>query len=159
MAISGTAAESHTRVDQTAKDTWEVQVSFSHLPFVYTIRFKERHAGDRVDLVCDGVTLETPDGVVRDSLLRGLADNFDRYEQHARAEVAALRENGERIAQRPVRRQRRLDKDFLQEIVNRHEAHRAGGRPPTATLAAEEGVTVGAVKNWLRRAREAGIAD
>ena len=69
----------------------------------------------------------------------------------------AFRENGEEIAPRAVRRQRDLTDEFLAGVVRRHAAHQANGRPPTQTLAAEEGVTAGAVKNWLRRAREAGI--
>ena len=119
------------------------------------IRFTERRTDDAVDLVCDGITLNTTEGAVRASLLRDLADNFDRYEQHARAQVAAFHETGATIASRPVRRQRKLTPAFLADIARRYKAHEAAGRPPTATIAAEEGVTVGAVKNWMRRARKA----
>lgn len=156
--ISGSLrGEFSTKVTQIGKSSWTVEVSFSHLPFDYAVHFVERHEDDRLAMVCESVTIVVSGGVVRDSLIRDFAGDFGRYESIARAAVAAVRANGGEIASPPVRRQRKLTPTFLAEIVRRHDAHAAAGRPPTATLAAEEGVTVGAVKNWLRRARKAGI--
>ena len=152
-------AEATTRVTRDSDTTWRVEIGYTHLPIRYTLHLEERRESDALQLVCDGVTLEAPGATVRASLIRGLADNFERYEQHARAAVMAFRENGEELAPRPVRRQRELTDEFLADVLRRHAAHRAAGRPPTQTLAAEEGVTVGAVKNWLRKAREAGIGE
>jgi len=119
------------------------------------LRFTEHRKGDTTELVCNGFTLEG--GAVRDSWIRAMAHDFDSWADHARAAIIALRGNGGGVLRRPVRRKRELTDDFLLDVVRRHRAHNAAGRPPTATLAAEEGVTTGAVKGWLRRARARGI--
>ena len=108
-----------------------------------------------IELDCDAVTISG--APIRDSLVRGMADDLERFQEHARAAIIALRGNGGGVLTRPVRRKRELTDDFLRDVVRRHAAHQAAGDPPTATLAAEEGVTPSAVKGWLRRARERGI--
>jgi hypothetical protein len=152
-------AEAHTLTRQTGPKQWEVQIGMSHTPERHTLRFVERRSDDTVELVCDAFKVENEGSVIRASLIRGAAEVFERFEDHARASVIALRGtgDGERIVKRPVQRQRQLTNEFLADIARRHAEHEAGGRPPTASIAAEEGVTVGAVKNWLRKARERGV--
>jgi len=57
----------------------------------------------------------------------------------------------------PNGRFRRLDR--ADQVVERHDALRAQGLPPTQTLAREEQVSAGTVKHWLRKAREAGMGE
>ena len=156
-AVTDQQAKFVTATTPLGADAWVVEISFTHLPHRYTFHLIGRRKGDAVDLECDGAWIEAPGGVVRSTAVRELADNFDRYEQHARNSVLSLRGDGGEVIPRPVRRQRKLTNEFLRDIARRHASHEAAGRPPTATLAAEEGVTVGAVKNWLRKVRERGI--
>ena len=148
-------AEAFTNVTELSGGEWRVEIGMSHLPYRCTLHFTEQRQDEAVELVCDAVTISGD--VVRDSLVRGMADDLERFEEHARAAIVALRGNGGGVLRRPVRRKRELTEDFLREVVRRHSEHEAAGRPPTATLAAEEGVTPSAVKGWLRRARERGI--
>jgi hypothetical protein len=147
--------EAFTNVSQLSDGGWQVEIGMSHLPYRCTLRFKEQSRGARAELECDSVTMS---GVpIRPALVRGMADDLERFQEHARAAIIALRGNGGGVLRRPVRRKRELTDGFLRDVVRRHSAHGAAGRPPTATLAAEEGVTSSAVKGWLRRARERGI--
>ena len=153
--FSGTAVEAWTKVTQTAPGEWTVEVGMGHVPYQCSMHYQERPSGDQVELVCDSITLSG--GVVRATWLRDMADDLERFEYHARAAIAALRPAGGGELRRAPRRHRELTDEFLAEIVRRRAEHEAAGRPPTATLATEEGVSTGAVKNWLRKAREAGI--
>jgi hypothetical protein len=52
---------------------------------------------------------------------------------------------------------RELTDDFLADIVRRHRAYSEEGPSPTQRLAREENVGLSTVKNWLAKAKEAGI--
>ena len=65
---------------RSQKPPGEWRSGFTHLPIRYTLHLDERREDDALKLACDGVALEVPGGIVRDSLVRGLANNFERYE-------------------------------------------------------------------------------
>jgi hypothetical protein len=52
---------------------------------------------------------------------------------------------------------RELTADFLADIVRRHSAYSEEGPSPTQRVAREEHVGLSTVKNWLAKAKEAGI--
>ena len=144
--------EGYTNIDNLGGGRWRVTIGVRNRPYREVLALSERDEG----LVCDGLCLEGE--VVRDAWIRSAADSFDTYVDHARAAIVALH-GGDAVGafRRPVRRRRDLTDEFLAEVVRRHEGYKSAGRPPTATLAAEEGVGTSTVKLWLQRARERGI--
>jgi hypothetical protein len=57
----------------------------------------------------------------------------------------------------PGSARRELTADFLADIVRRHRAYSEEGPRPTQRLARDEHVGLSTVKNWLAKAKEAGI--
>ena len=110
---------------------------------------------------CVAVGLEPRDGEpepapISAAELRELADRYGRLEHHARSSLAIFVNGGDSPARR-ARTRRELSPEFLRDVARRHDELGAQGLPPTHTLAREHGVSVGAVKNWLRHARDAGV--
>jgi hypothetical protein len=108
-----------------------------------------------------GRDLSDADTVTR-PVLTDLAKRWDKLEQVARINLEAQLGWGEAPEggfRRSVRTRRELSRTFLADVVKRHNAFRAKGLSPTQSLAREERVSPSTVKNWLRKAREAGIED
>jgi hypothetical protein len=146
--------EAYTNIADLGGGRWRVEIGIKNRPYRQVLTMSEQPKG----LVCNSFCLEGE--VVREAWLRAAADGFEAYADHARAAIVALRGGDtEGTLRRPVRRRRELTDEFLTEVVQRHEAYKAEGRPPTATLAAEEGVSTSTVKLWLSHARARGIAS
>jgi hypothetical protein len=144
-----------THVEQVSDDAWRVELVNNLAAERHVVELREERDPDgKLFLATTHVGVSSD--LVRAHDLRRAADRLERLEDHARSAVLAVRE-GETIQPPGVRRHRKLTDDFLASVVRRHEQLREAGRPPTAALAAEQGVTPGAVKNWLRKARERGI--
>jgi hypothetical protein len=88
-------------------------------------------------------------------LLHGICDAL---RGPTRPILRALLHGTEHEGHRPRPRRRELSPEFLAAVLRRHRSYRERGFPPTAMLAQEEQVTVGAVKHWLRKARENELA-
>ena len=57
------------------------------------------------------------------------------------------------------RERRNLSDEFLRDVVRRHREYERQGTQATAALAREERVGTSTVRNWLRKARDAGVAE
>lgn len=158
--MSRATSETWTHVEPDPRGGWRVAVSLGGSPLRYVFHLAERRHGEGVELVCANVEIAQPDDEplvpVTAPVVRELADRFDQFQRIAWAAVVFHDSSGTKVAP-GVRTRRELSPDFLHDVVERHAAHRAHGRPPTQTLAREEQVSTGTVKNWLRKAREAGI--
>jgi hypothetical protein len=89
--------------------------------------------------------------------VRDFKEQWTRYERAANVTLqSALGE--ENFTARP-RERRELSDEFLRDILQRHREHQRHGRQGTAAIAREERVGTSTVRNWLRKAREAGIEE
>jgi hypothetical protein len=89
-------------------------------------------------------------------VVRDFLGQWERLEQAARLNLESFLGGG---FTRSVRTRRELSDEFLADVVRRHRQFGARGVAPTEALAREEGVGSSTVRNWLRKAREAGIED
>ena len=108
-----------------------------------------------------GRDLSDADNVTR-PVITDLAKRWDKLEQVARINLEAQLGSGEAPEggfRRGVRTRRDASEAFLADVVQRHNAFRAKGLPPTQSLAREERVSPSTVKHWLRKAREAGVEE
>jgi hypothetical protein len=158
------ATETWTQVEPDPRGGWRVAISLGGSPFRYVFHLAERSHGEDRELLPANVEIEQPDDEplrpLTAPVVRELADRYDQFQRIAWAAVAFHGWNipGRKTA--PVVRARRaLTAEFLRDVVERHDAFKARGLPPTQTLAREEQVSLGTVKHWLRKAREAGIGE
>jgi len=151
--------ETRTQVESDPRGGWRVTISLGGSPLRYVFHLAERSHGENTELLCANVEIEQPDDeplvVVTAPVVRELADRFEKFQQIAWAAVLFHDPTGRKLAP-GVRTRRELSQEFLSDVVERHAALRARGLPPTQTLAREEQVSIGTVKHWLRKAREAG---
>ena len=156
------------RIDPPTKDDpyWKVTVSPAGSPFRWVLRFAE--AAD--ELILARVSIEQPhpdeleggEGLknITAPTLRDLANHWDGLEDGARAYLGAL--GGVSFSTKDVahvRPRRVLPDEFLADVVRRHASYRAQGVSANQALAREERVGVSTVKNWLTKARKAGIGE
>jgi hypothetical protein len=125
-----------------------------------TMRFVEL-TDDPQEFVLYGISVEPPKRDPRElerppqnfqirqlSAFEGAARNMLEY---LTAETLTVR------GPAPGSARRELTDDFLADIVRRHRAYSEEGPSPTQRLAREENVGLSTVKNWLAKAKEAGI--
>jgi hypothetical protein len=142
---------------------WKVTVSPAGSPFRTVLRF----ARTASELILAGVSIEQPppeeveEGELKNitaPTVRDLANHWSALEDGARAYLAVLSEGSfstKDVAR--VRTRRVLSGEFLADVVRRHASYRAQGISANQALAREERVSVSTVKNWLAKARQAGI--
>jgi hypothetical protein len=143
---------------------WTVTVSPAGSPFRTVLRFAE--AGGELVLARAAIEQPDPDDLepgeklqsITAPTVRDLADHWDALEDGARSYLAVLsRESFSTKDVARVRTRRVLSDEFLADVVRRRAGYRAQGVSANRALAREERVSVSTVKNWLAKAREAGI--
>jgi hypothetical protein len=146
-----------------------VQIEPEGSPLRYEFRYSLiEHDDGRQELVCmeSGLVQPFDDpeeadpnnlAAISAATVRDFKDQWSRYERaaHVTLESALGKEN---FTARP-RERRVLSDDFLADVVRRHREYERQGMPATAALAREKLVGTSTVRNWLRKAREAGIEE
>jgi hypothetical protein len=147
---------------------WRAQIRPAGSPFTFELAFVE--LTDPHELVLAGVEVQQPrpDEVegpdrlksVTAATMRELADHWGTFEKAARQTIELFSGESLQVKGRlGVRVRRELSPEFLADVVRRRAEFRKRGMQPTQALAREEGVSVSTVKNWMQKAREAGIEE
>jgi hypothetical protein len=174
ISITLPTARGHAGAQQKGEpgEPYAVRYQPDGSPFAFVWHFFEiEHEDGRSELVCTGAHIQQTrdaDAGAHEALtapvVRDLANRWERLEHFARAALAEMigfdgDDSPAPLTRGSVRTRRNLSPEFLADVVRRHRGYGARGVAPTQALAREERVSTSTVKNWMRKAQEAGIEE